>query len=184
MNKHNEELYNLKESINKLENENNYLKKENKKSEELIDSNKALIDELQKKFMNQGSDSKLIEIEYKLKELTENENLDLKKKNNEKEEIINKLNDKMKLYEDNMKIYSEEINKLKKKSEEISIDEFRKKDELITYYKTQLETKEKLFNEEQQLMSSLFHQLALKYNFIKAKYSSNDSEFNWNIDKL
>lgn len=118
-----------------------------------------------------------------MKELTEAENHDLKKKSADKDEQISKLNEKVKNYENNLKIYAEELNKIKKKSEEISIDEFKKKDDLITYYKNQLESKEKFFNEEQQLLSSLFHQLALQYNVLKAKYGNSDPNFSWNIDK-
>lgn len=182
--KFNEDTFNIKEVVNRLENENSYLKRENKKCEELIESNKSLIEEFQRKLVNPNSDNKLQEIEIKLKQLADNENAELKKKVLSKEDMIQKLNAKIKNYEDSMKVYSEELAKLKLKSDEISVDEIRRKDETINYYKNQLEEKEKFFNEEQQLVSSLFHQLALQYNILKAKYNNSEGNLNWTIDKL
>jgi chromosome segregation ATPase len=172
----------LKENINKFENENNYLKKEIKKQEELIESNKLYIDELQRKFNNPNSENKLIEIETRLKELTSNENTELKKKVGEKEEQIKALSDKIKTYEATLKDYSGELEKIKKKTSEISIDEIKKKDEAINNYKNLLEQKEKAFMEEQQLISSLFHQLALQFNVLKHKSDTNS--INMTIDKI
>jgi hypothetical protein len=46
-----------------------------------------------------------------------------------------------------------------------------------------LESKEKLFNEEQQLMASLFHQLALEYSVMQTK-SNESPSLNFSIEKL
>lgn len=183
--KQNEEVFSMKEIINKFENENNYLKKEVKKSEELNDSNKLFIEELQRKIANPNtnSETKLIEIETRLKELTDLENVELKKKNLEKEETINKQSEKLKSYESSLKEYSSEIEKLKKMSEDISVEEIKKRDDTITYYKTQLESREKAFQEEQLLLSSLIHQLALQYNVLKMKSNLGEGALNWNIEK-
>jgi chromosome segregation ATPase len=182
MQKHNEEIFNMKEIVNRIENENNYLKKEIKKTEDLNDSNKLYIEELHRKIQNPNSDTKLMEIESKLKEFATNENLELKRKISEKEESITKLTEKIKIYDTKMKEYAGEIEKLKKISEEVSIEELKKRDEAINYYKQQLEMKEKLFNDEQQMVSSLFHQLALEYSMLQVNHS--EGPLNFNINKL
>ena len=41
--KHNEEIFSMKENLNRIENENNYLKKEIKKTEDLNESNKMYL---------------------------------------------------------------------------------------------------------------------------------------------
>jgi hypothetical protein len=180
--KHNEDIFNMKEVVNRFENENNYLKKEIKKSEDLNDSNKLYIEELHRKIQNPNSDNKLMEIESKLKEFATNENLELKRKLCEREETISKLNEKVKTYDIKMKEYASVIEKLNKFSEEHSPEELKKKDEAINYYKQLLETKEKLFNDEQQLVSSLFHQLALEYSMLQINHT--DGPLNFNINKL
>lgn len=180
--KHNEEIFSMKENLNRIENENNYLKKEIKKTEDLNESNKMYIEELHRKIQNPNSDSKLMEIESKLKEFATNENLELKRRINEKEESIIKLTEKIKIYDSKMKEYAVEIEKLKKISEEVSIEELKKRDEAINYYKQQLEIKEKLFNDEQQMVSSLFHQLALEYSMLQVNHS--EGPLNFNINKL
>jgi ribosomal protein L17 len=172
----------MKEVVNRFENENNYLKKEIKKSEDLNDSNKLYIEELHRKIQNPNSDNKLMEIESKLKEFATNENLELKRKLCEREETISKLNEKVKTYDIKMKEYASVIEKLNKFSEEHSPEELKKKDEAINYYKQLLETKEKLFNDEQQLVSSLFHQLALEYSMLQINHT--DGPLNFNINKL
>ena len=140
------------------------------------------IEELHRKIQNPNSDSKLMEIESKLKEFATNENLELKRRINEKEESIIKLTEKIKIYDSKMKEYAVEIEKLKKISEEVSIEELKKRDEAINYYKQQLEIKEKLFNDEQQMVSSLFHQLALEYSMLQVNHS--EGPLNFNINKL
>lgn len=183
--KHNEEIFSLKEVINKLENENNYMSKEIKRAEELNESNKLYIEELQKKINNPQSDSKLMEFEYKLKEFAANENVELKRKITDKDEQITKLSEKLKNYDSKMKECTHEIEKLKKLSEEISIEELKKRDEAISYYKNRLEAKEKLYNEELQITSSLLHQLGLEYCILQTKMNNGgDGPLNFNIDKL
>jgi hypothetical protein len=181
--KHSEEIFALKEGTNRFENENSYLKKEIKKQEEILESNKLYIEELQRRTTNNpGSENKLIEIETRLKELTNNENMDLKKKIMEKENEIKVLSDKNKTYETTMKEYAIELEKLKKKTSDLSLDEIKKKDETINNLKVTLEQKEKSFMEEQQLLSSLLHQLALQFNVLKSRMSNNP--INMNIDHL
>ncbi len=177
--KHNEEIFSVREISNKLENENNFLKKEIKKNEELIESNKLYIEELQRKIYNPHSETKIVELEAKLKEISSSENLDLKKKVGEREDMIVKLSDKIKILESKTK----EIEKFKKLSEEIN-DELLKKDEALTHFKNQLESKEKLYKEEQQLVSSLFHQLALQFNILQSKLAGDDKEFTWLVNNF
>jgi hypothetical protein len=124
----------------------------------------------------------LIEIETRLKELTNNENMELKKKVVEKEDLIATLTEKNKTYENTLKEYSVELEKIKKKTSELSLDEIRKKDDIINNLKNQIEQKEKSYLEEQHLISSVFHQIALQYNVLKSRMDSNS--ININIDKL
>ena len=177
--KHNEEIFNLKEISNKLENENSFLKKEIKKNEELLESNKLYIEELQRKIYNPHSETKIVELETKLKEISSTENSDLKRKLTEREDMIVKLSEKIKILESRTK----EIEKFKKLSEEIN-DELFKKDEALTNFKNQLDSKEKLYKEEQQLVSSLFHQLALQYNILQSKLAGDDKEFTWLVNNF
>jgi hypothetical protein len=173
--KHAEEIFSLKESINKLENENNFLKKEIQKTEDLLDSNKLYINELNKKIVNPNSDNKLEEMENRIKDLIQTENLENKKSLREKDELITSLNQKIKSLENSLKKINVEFENLSKKSMEFSVDEVKKKDEAIVYYKQLAENQEKIFSQEQQLLSTVLHQLALQYNSLNSKYANKDS---------
>lgn len=172
----------MKENINKLENENNFLKKEIQKTEDLLESNKLYIGELNKKLSNPNSDNKLEEMENRLKGLIQTENLENKKAIREKDELITSLNQKIKLLETSLKKVSGEFENLSKKSMEFSADEVKKKDEAIQYYKNLLETQEKAFNQEQQLLSTVLHQLALQYNTLQVKSTGKDDAA-WSLEK-
>jgi len=180
--KHSEEIFTLKETINKLEHENNFLKKEIQKTEDLLESNKLYINELNKKLSNPNSDNKLEEMENRLKGLIQTENLENKKSLREKDTLIISLNQKIKLLETSMKKVSGEFENLSKKSMEFSAEEVKKKDEAIHYYKNLLETQEKAFNQEQQLLSTVLHQLALQFNTFQAKANTKDDAA-WSLDK-
>ena len=84
--------------------------------------------------------------------------------------------------ESSLKKVSGEFENLSKKSMEFSSDEVKKKDEAIQYYKNVLETQEKTFNQEQQLLSTVLHQLALQYNTLQAKASMKDDAV-WSLEK-
>lgn len=172
----------MKETINKLENENNFLKKEIQKTEDLLESNKLYINELNKKMSNPNSDNKLEEMENRLKGLIQTENLESKKAIREKDELISSLNQKIKLLENSLQKVSGEFENLSKKSMEFSADEVKKKDEAIIYYKNMLENQEKAFNFEQQMLSTALHQLALQFNSLHVKAGSKD-EAAWSLDK-
>ena len=167
--KHSEEIFTLKESINKLENENGFLKKEIQKTEDLLESNKLYMNELNKKINNPGSDNKLEEMENRIKGLIQTENLDNKKTLREKEEIISTLNAKIKVLENSLKKLSGEFENLTKKAMEFSTDEVKKKEESLVYYKNLLESQEKAFNLEQQLMSTVVHQMAMQVSSLREK---------------
>jgi hypothetical protein len=145
------------------------LKKEIQKTEDLLESNKLYINELNKKINNPGSDNKLEEMENRIKGLLQSENLDNKKSLREKEEIISSLNAKIKVLENSLKKLSGDFENLTKKSLEFSSDEVKKKDEAILYYRNLLEKQEKAFSLEQQLLSTVLHQLALQVNVLKEK---------------
>jgi len=131
---------------------------------------------------NPNSDNKLEEMENRLKGLIQTENLENKKIIREKEEIISNLNQKIKLLESSLKKISGEFDILSKKSMEFSSDEVKKKDEAINYYKNLLESQEKAFNQEQQLLSTVLHQLALQFNTLQIK-SVNKDDAAWSLDK-
>lgn len=131
---------------------------------------------------NPNSDNKLEEMENRLKGLIQTENLENKKIIREKEEIISNLNQKIKLLESSLKKISGEFDILSKKSMEFSSDEVKKKDEAINYYKNLSESQEKAFNQEQQLLSTVLHQLALQFNTLQIK-SVNKDDAAWSLDK-
>lgn len=184
--KHSEEIFSLKESINRLENENNYLKKEIQKTEEMLESNKLYINELNKKLSNPNTtDSKLEEIENRIKGLIQIENFETKKSLREKNEIIPALNQRIQTLEASLKKVNAEFESLSKKSLEFSVEEVKKKDEAIQYYKNLLESQEKAFNQEQQLLSTVVHQLALRYNSLQNRENSKEQQDSaaWSLDK-
>jgi hypothetical protein len=108
-------------------------------------------------------------MENRIKGLLQTENLDNKKSLREKEEIISSLNAKIKVLENSLKKLSGDFENLTKKSMEFSCDEVKKKDEAILYYRNLLEKQEKAFSLEQQLLSTVLHQLALQVNILKEK---------------
>ena len=151
----NENKLKVKELENKLE----ISQKENSKFEELTKNNQIYINSLQNKNDNTQIDTKILEMENKLKQLTENENADLKKQLKEKEDLIKKQNDKIRKVDQELKDLNNKIGKVP--------GELQKRDEAIEYYKNQLEQKEKLHNEEIRLLSSIYHQLSFKCAKIK-----------------
>lgn len=172
-NKMEKELNEVNFKLKNIENEFSFLKKENEKYEELNASNKAYIEELQKKIENTPStNTKLIEVEKKLKELTENENLELKNKIKEKDEIIQKQNTKIKTVDNELKELNAKIEKIP--------NEFAKRDEEIEFYKNQLEQKEKIYNEELRLLSSLYYNISSKCALIQQKSSNPNLNLNFN----
>lgn len=127
------------------------------------------MNELNKKINNPGSDNKLEEMENRIKGLIQTENQDNKKTLREKEEIISSLNARIKVLENNLKKCSGELEILTKKSMEYSTDEVKKKDDAIIYYRNLLENQEKAFSLEQQLLSTVLHQMAMQVNALKEK---------------
>ena len=160
----NENKLKVKELENKLE----ISEKEKLKYEEFTKNNQIYLNSLQNKNDNNINDSKLIEIENKLKQLTENENSDLKKQLKEKEDLIKKQNEKSKKIESELKDLNNKISKVP--------GEMQKRDEAIEYYKNQLEQKEKLHNEEIRILSTLYHDLSFK--FAKFKEESKNPKLN------
>ena len=163
---YNETINNITKDLNEyklkakdLENKLEISQKENSKFEEFTKNNQIYINSLQNKSDNTQIDTKLIEMENKLKQLTENENADLKKQLKEKEDLIKKQNDRIRKVDQELKDLNNKIGKVP--------GEMQKRDEAIEYYKNQLEQKEKLHNEEIRLLSSIYHQLSFKCAKIK-----------------
>ena len=142
----------LEKQIQKLENEKEK-NKENNNAELLR------LKTLEIKSMNNQSDEKLKEIEERLKLLTDKESTDLKDQLKEKEFNYQKINEKYKKLENDY----EELNKVMEKVPE----ELKKREEAIEYYKNQLEQKEKVYNEEIRILSSLYHRLS--YQCVKLR---------------
>ena len=158
---YNETINNITKDLNEyklkakdLENKLEISQKENSKFEEFRKNNQIYINNLQNKNDNTQIDTKLIEMENKLKQFTENENADLKKQLKEKDELIKTQNDKIRKIDKEIKDLNNNI--------EIVVGKMQKKDEVITYYQTQFEEKEKLHNEELRLLSSIYYQLSFK----------------------
>lgn len=95
------------------------------------------------------------------------ENKELKKSLSEKTEIIIKLTEINKHYESQFKEFQEKIMKLDQKQREFSIEELKKKDELIQFYKTSLENTEKSLEEQEHFMTKMFYELAVNYMNMK-----------------
>ena len=158
---YNETINNITKDLNEyklkakdLENKLEISQKENSKFEEFTKNNQIYINNLQNKNDNTQIDTKLIEMENKLKQFTENENADLKKQLKEKDDLIKTQNDKIRKIDKEIKDLNNNI--------EIVVGKMQKKDEVITYYQNQFEEKEKLHNEELRLLSSIYYQLSFK----------------------
>ena len=158
---YNETINNITKDLNEyklkakdLENKLEISQKENSKFEEFRKNNQIYINNLQNKNDNTQIDTKLIEMENKLKQFTENENADLKKQLKEKDDLIKTQNDKIRKIDKEIKDLNNNI--------EIVVGKMQKKDEVITYYQNQFEEKEKLHNEELRLLSSIYYQLSFK----------------------
>jgi len=99
----------------------------------------------------------------RLKEISMDENKELKKSLNEKTEIIIKLTEINKHYESQFKEFQEKIMKLDQKQKDFSLEELKKKDEMINYYKISLENSEKSLDEQEHFMTKVFYELAVNY---------------------
>ena len=148
--------------INNLQKELNDLKIQNKDFENKIiflenDKSKSSTDisinsELLKNLEKQNSEEKFKEIEERLKMLTEKGSDNFAEQLKEKEFNYRKLNEKYKKLE----IDYDELNKA---MENVPI-ELQRRDEAIEYYKNQLDLKEKNYNEEMRILSSMYHRLS------------------------
>ncbi len=81
----------------------------------------------------------------------------------EKNEKIEELNLKIKNLEMLLKKVSKELENLNQKSFELTIEEIQKRDEIINYLTSEYENKQRVFEEEQKLISNLFHKLGFEY---------------------
>ena len=145
--------------IKDLEKQIQKLENEKEKNKENNNAELLRLKTLEIKSMNNQSDEKLKEIEERLKLLTDKESTDLKDQLKEKEFNYQKINEKYKKLENDY----EELNKVMEKVPE----ELKKREEAIEYYKSQLEQKEKVYNEEIRILSSLYHRLS--YQCVKLR---------------
>jgi hypothetical protein len=139
----------------------NYIIKEN------LDSNKSLINENQKK-SHFNENTLVLE---KLKELSMEENKELKKNLIEKTETNLKLIELNKQYENQFKEFQDKIMKLDQKQKDFSFEELKKKDELINFLKSSLDKTEKSLEEQEHFMTKIFYELAVNYINIKNQQS-------------
>jgi CRISPR/Cas system CSM-associated protein Csm5 (group 7 of RAMP superfamily) len=86
--------------------------------------------------------------------LTNKESSNLKDQLKEKEYNYQQMEEKYKKLEN-------DYNELNKATEKVP-EEIQKRDEAIEYYKNQLDQKEKIYNEELRIMSSLYHRLSFQ----------------------
>jgi len=98
-----------------------------------------------------------------LKEILKTESEEHKKIIEEKNEKIVELNLKIKNLEMLLKNVSKELEILNEKSYELTVEEIQKRDEIIQYITSEFDNKQKLFEEEQKLISTLFHKLGFEY---------------------
>ena len=118
--------------------------------------------------MSLQSDEKLKEIEERLKMLTNKESSNLKDQLKEKEYNYQQMEEKYKKLEN-------DFNELNKATEKVP-EEMQKRDEAIDYYKSQLDQKEKMYNEDLRIMSSLYHRLS--FQCAKLKLVKESQNFN------
>ena len=121
-----------------------------------------------KNSMSAQSEEKFKEIEERLKMLTEKDSTDLKDQLKEKDFNYRKMEEKYKKLEN-------DYNELNKAIEKVP-EEMQKRDEAIDYYKSQLDQKEKMYNEELRIMSSLYHRLS--FQCAKLKLVKESQNFN------
>ena len=149
--------YKLKEKenlIKKLE-----LEKEKKKETDNAEALRLQTLELKNSISTQ-SNEKFKEIEERLKMLTEKESTELREQLKEKDANYIKLEEKNKKLE-------EEFNEMNKTMTKVP-EEIKKREEAIEYYKNQMEQKEKVYNEDIRILSSMFYRLSFqntKYRF-------------------
>ena len=148
----------LAESEFKVKNMENQIKRlENEKDKNKDNSNAEAL-KLQtleiKNDMSMQSEEKLKIIEERLKMLTNKESINLKDQLKEKEYNYQQMEEKYKKLEN-------DYNELNKATEKVP-EEIQKRDEAIEYYKNQLDQKEKIYNEELRIMSSLYHRLSFQ----------------------
>ena len=160
INKLQKDLTEAEYKIKDLENQVKKLENEKIKNKEISDAEEIRLKTIElKNNMNQQSEEKLKEIEERLKMLTDKESSDLKEQLKEKEINFLKINEKYKKLEN-------DYNELNKAMENIP-EELKKREEAIDYYKNQMEQKEKIYNEEIRILSSLYHRLS--YQCIKLR---------------
>ena len=143
------------------------LEKEKKKENDNAEALRLQTIEL-KNSINSQSNEKLKEIEEKLKILTGKESTELKEQLKEKEMNYIKLEEKCKKLE-------EENNEMNKTLAKVP-EEIKKREDTIEYYKTQIENKEKIYNEEMRILSSLYHRLS--FRCAKLRNSEESHKFN------
>jgi len=148
----------LAESEFKVKNMENQIKKLESEKDKSKENNSAEALRLQaleiKNDMSMQSEEKLKEIEERLKMLTNKESNNLKDQLKEKEYNYQQMEEKYKKLEN-------DYNELNKATEKVP-EEIQKRDEAIEYYKNQLDQKEKMYNEELRIMSSLYHRLSFQ----------------------
>ena len=148
----------LAESEFKVKNMENQIKRleiEKDKSKDNSNAEALRLKTLEiKNDMSLQSDEKLKEIEERLKMLTNKESSNLKDQLKEKEYNYQQMEEKYKKLEN-------DFNELNKATEKVP-EEIQKRDEAIEYYKNQLDQKEKIYNEELRIMSSLYHRLSFQ----------------------
>ena len=168
--KQNEEILFYKENLSKLEEENRSLRVENKKNEKILSQNKEQINELLKsRNSNSNKDNKedtfnrLEDLEKKLKEIFNEENEENRKIISGKNEKIEEMQLKIKQLEDNLNKFKVQFEELNNKAYDLTVNEIKKRDEVIAYISEEYEKKLNSYNEEQKIISSLFHKVSYEY---------------------
>ena len=77
--------------------------------------------------------------------------------------------------EEKYKKLKEELNEMNKTLAKVP-EEIKKREDTIEYYKTQIENKEKTYNDEMRILSSLYHRLS--FRCAKLRNSEESHKFN------
>ena len=142
----------------KIKEKENIIKKieaEKEKKKEIDNAEALRLQTLElKNSINNQSNEKFKEIEEKLKILTGKESNELKEQLKEKEANYIKLEEKYKKLE-------EELNDINKTMSKVP-EEIKKREDAIEYYKNQIELKEKTYNEDLRILSSMYYRLSFQ----------------------
>jgi hypothetical protein len=147
------------------------LRIETKKNEEIILQNKIQIKDLlenkniltDNKELENNNFNRLESLEKKLKQIFNQENEENRRIISEKNEKIEELEMSKNLLQENLRKLKLKFDEFSSKDYDLTVNEIKKRDEVIAYISEEYEKKLNSYNDEQKLISSLFHKITFEY---------------------